>query len=214
MPFRYRFVIKIETMKDKTISSGLIYRKIRGKLSAKEEERFAAWLEAGEGHRAYYERMRELYQEEEAQGLREEGVQQAWRVLEKRIRERKRLMRRRYLVRSLAVAASVVGILCCSLFLYYRINKVEKPGVQVQEIVPGRYDAILEMADGSTYHLGEKRYSLQEETGHQINADSTLLSYLPVEHKADTSQRIVYNKLIVPRGESIRLSWRMEQGFG
>ena len=47
MAFRYRGVIKIKTMKDKTISASLIYRKIEGKLSAVEEERFEAWLKEG-----------------------------------------------------------------------------------------------------------------------------------------------------------------------
>ena len=42
MASRYRGVIKIKTMKDKTISASLIYRKIEGKLSAVEEERFEA----------------------------------------------------------------------------------------------------------------------------------------------------------------------------
>ena len=40
MASRYRGVIKIKTMKDKTISASLIYRKIEGKLSTVEEERF------------------------------------------------------------------------------------------------------------------------------------------------------------------------------
>ena len=54
MASRYRGVIKIKTMKDKTISASLIYRKIEGKLSAVEEERFEAWLKEGWEHREYY----------------------------------------------------------------------------------------------------------------------------------------------------------------
>lgn len=36
-------------MEDKTISARLIYRKIKGKLSAAEEERFDVWLKEGMG---------------------------------------------------------------------------------------------------------------------------------------------------------------------
>ena len=43
-------------MKDKTIPARLIYRKIEGRLSAVEEERFETWLKEGREHREYYER--------------------------------------------------------------------------------------------------------------------------------------------------------------
>ena len=67
MASRYRGVIKIKTMKDKTISASLIYRKIEGKLSTVEEERFEAWLKEGWEHREYYERMWRMYQQENVQ---------------------------------------------------------------------------------------------------------------------------------------------------
>ena len=60
-------VIKVKTMKDNTISASLIYRKIEGKLSVVEEERFEAWLKEGREHREYYERMRRMYQQENVQ---------------------------------------------------------------------------------------------------------------------------------------------------
>lgn len=69
MTHRYRDVIKVKTMKDKTISASLIYRKIEGKLSAVEEERFDVWLKEGQEHREYYERMRRMYQQENAQDV-------------------------------------------------------------------------------------------------------------------------------------------------
>ena len=75
----------------------------------------------------------------------------------------------------------------------------------VQKIVPGQYNAVLEMADGTTYHLGEQQYFLQEETGNQIKVDSTILSYLPVNNKSGLSQDIVYNKLSVPKGGEYRI---------
>ena len=75
--------------------------------------------------------------------------------------------------------------------------------IAVQNIVPGQYNAILEMADGSTYHLGEQQGSLQEKTGRLIKIDSTLVSYLPVSNKQEIPQEIVYNKLSVPRGGGV-----------
>ena len=67
MAVRYRYVFKTGIMEDNTISARLIYRKIIGKLSAAEEERFDVWLKEGWEHREYYERMQRMYQEENMQ---------------------------------------------------------------------------------------------------------------------------------------------------
>lgn len=91
MASRYRGVIKIKTMKDKTISASLIYRKIEGKLSAVEEERFEAWLKEGWEHREYYERMRRMYQQENVQEVVTGEIQEAWGVFEKRVQGQRRL---------------------------------------------------------------------------------------------------------------------------
>ena len=81
MASRYRGVIKIKNMKDKTISASLIFRKIEGKLSAVEEERFEAWLKEGWEHREYYERMRRMYQQENVQEVETGEIQEAWGCL-------------------------------------------------------------------------------------------------------------------------------------
>ena len=90
MASRYRGVIKIKTMKDKTISASLIYRKIEGKLSAVEEERFEAWLKEGWEHREYYERMRRMYQQENVQEVVTGELQEVWGVFEKRVQGQRR----------------------------------------------------------------------------------------------------------------------------
>lgn len=205
MTHRYRDVIKVKTMKDKTISASLIYRKIEGKLSAVEEERFEVWLKEGQEHREYYERMRRMYQQENAQDVGIGGMQDVWEVFEKRVQGQRKIERKRRWMWAMSAAASVVIVLCCCLFVYYRANTEQKLSVAVQKIVPGQYNAVLEMADGSTYQLGEQQYSLQEKTGNQIKVDSTLLSYLPVNKRSDVLQDIIYNKLSVPKGGEYRI---------
>ena len=204
MAFRYRGVIKIKTMKDKTISASLIYRKIEGKLSAVEEERFEAWLKEGWEHREYYERMRRMYQQENVQEVETGEIQEAWVVFEKRVQGQRRIERRQRWVWVMSAVASVAIVICCW-FVYYRANTEQKLNVAVQKIVPGQYNAVLEMADGATYQLGEQQYFLQERTGNQIKVDSTVLSYLPVNNKSGLSQDIVYNKLSVPKGGEYRI---------
>lgn len=205
MAFRYRGVIKIKTMKDKTISASLIYRKIEGKLSAVEEERFEAWLKEGWEHREYYERMRRMYQQENVQEVETGEIQEAWVVFEKRVQGQRRIERRQRWVWVMSAVASVALVICCWWFVYYRANTEQKLNVAVQKIVPGQYNAVLEMADGATYQLGEQQYFLQERTGNQIKVDSTVLSYLPVNNKSGLSQDIVYNKLSVPKGGEYRI---------
>lgn len=204
MASRYRCVIKIKTMKDKTISASLIYRKIEGKLSAVEEERFEAWLKEGWEHREYYERMRIMYQQENVQEVETGEIQEAWVVFEKRVQGQRRIERRQRWVWVMSAVASVAIVICCW-FVYYRANTEQKLNVAVQKIVPGQYNAVLEMADGATYQLGEQQYFLQERTGNQIKVDSTVLSYLPVNNKSGLSQDIVYNKLSVPKGGEYRI---------
>ena len=204
MASRYRGVIKIKTMKDKTISASLIYRKIEGKLSAVEEERFEAWLKEGWEHREYYERMRRMYQQENVQEVETGEIQEAWGVFEKRVQRQRRIERRQRWVWVMSAVASVVLVICCW-SVYYRANTGQKLNVAVQKILPGQYNAVLEMADGATYQLGEQQYSLQEKTGNQIKVDSTVLSYLPVNNKSGLSQDIVYNKLSVPKGGEYRI---------
>lgn len=95
MTLRYRDVIKVKTMKDNTISASLIYRKIEGKLSVVEEERFEAWLKEGQEHREYYERMRRMYQQENVQDVGIGGIQDVWAVFEKRVQGQRKIERKR-----------------------------------------------------------------------------------------------------------------------
>ena len=190
-------------MKDNTIPARLIYRKIEGKLSAVEEERFETWLKEGREHREYYERMRRMYQQENIQEIAIGKIQDAWEMFEKRVQGRLRVKRKRYWMWGVSVAASVVVVFC--LIIYYHLDTEQKVNIAVQNIVPGQYNAILEMADGATYHLGGQQGSLQEKTGRQIKIDTSLVSYLPVGDKQETPKEVVYNKLSIPRGGEYRI---------
>lgn len=190
-------------MKDNTIPARLIYRKIEGKLSAVEEERIETWLKEGWEHREYYERMRRMYQQENIQEIAIGKIQDAWEMFEKRVQGRLRVKRKRYWMWGVSVAASVVVVFC--LIIYYHSDTGQDVNIAVQNIVPGQYNAILEMADGATYHLGGQQGSLQEKTGRQIKIDTSLVSYLPVDDKQETPKEIVYNKLSIPRGGEYRI---------
>ena len=103
-------------MKDKTIPARLIYRKIEGRLSAVEEERFETWLKEGREHREYYERMRSMYQQENIQEVAIGKIQDAWEMFEKRVQGRLRMKRKRYWMWGVSVAASVVVVFCLIIY--------------------------------------------------------------------------------------------------
>ena len=193
-------------MDKKVISAHLIYRKIEGKLSTTEEERFDTWLRESREHREYYERMRKLYQEEGVRVITNEEKQEAWGTFEKQMKGQCLVERKRRWMWGMSAAASVIVVFSCCLFVYYRSGMEKQERVAtMQKIVPGQYSAVLEMADGSTYRLGERQCSLLEKTGNQINVDSSILSYLPGHVGRDSLKEIVYNKLSVPKGGEYRV---------
>lgn len=192
-------------MKDKVVSASLIYRKIEGELSVEDEKCFKVWLEEKEEHQEFYERMRRMYQEEKILEVEVGKVQDAWNVFEKRMKGELQATKKRYWMWVMRAVASVVVIWGCCMLVYYRASVEQEMNVTTQTIVPGQYNAILEMADGATYQLGGKQYFLREKTGSPIRVDSTLLSYLPKENKPGGHQDIVYNKLSIPRGGEYRV---------
>ena len=186
-------------MGNSQISTRLIYRKIEGLLSPAEEEIFDTWLNEDVKHRRYYEKIRDELLRDEKRELSKTELQEAWSIFENRMQKQRKVEKKRFFIWGTGIAAAVAVVLGCCLFLYtYKRSDLKIQSV-VQKIVPGQNNAVLELADGSVYYLGEKHYSLQEKTGNRIIADSTRLSYVSPQEEQGTRE-IVYNKLSVPRG--------------
>lgn len=201
---RYRDVFKKQIMEN-TVTTQCIYRKIEGKLSVTEEKYFDSWLNESEKHREYFEKMRELYLKEGEQAVLPEEVQAAWVMFMQRMEKNKRVGSRHYWLWGMGTAASVLLVWCCYMFLFSGKDVPQKMDTLSDVIVPGQHGAILEMADGKVYHLGESSYSFQEKTGNQIIIDSVRLSYLPTQHTILPLEEMVYHKLSVPRGGEYRI---------
>ena len=189
-------------MENETISASMIYRKIEGKLSENEEVRFNIWLKESREHQEYYKRMQKLYERENVWEISGEEVREAWHTFEQQMKGCRQTTRKRHLVWGMSVAASVIVVFCSYWFMYHPTTREE---MAVQKIIPGQYSAVLEMADGKMYRLGEERYSLQEKTGNRIKIDSAFLSYLPTDDVRVVAHEIVYNKLSIPRGGEYRI---------
>lgn len=192
-------------MGNKQISTRLIYRKIEGNLSPGEERIFDEWLNEDATHRRYYEDMREEFSREDRLSLSEREVQKAWSTFDFWMQKQKKAARKRNVVWGTGIAASIIVVLCCCLFLYMT-RRVDREVLPVAHaIVPGQNNAVLEMADGSVYYLGEKNFSLQEKTGSRIVVDSAKLSYVSSSGEGQVTEEIVYNRLRVPRGGEYKI---------
>ena len=205
MPSRF-YEYKIKSMKNREISSRLIFRKVEGLLSEQEEKDFAEWLNVDRSHRVYYEQMRKLYLQEHREKPSIEEVADAWQMFEKRITDQQVLKLKRRRLWILNAAASIAILLGGYFWLLSQNYFGGEEIMGGQQIVPGHFTAVLELADGSAHQLGKQSYLLQEKTGHQIKVDSALLVYSPAEEKWDTcSKEVIYNKLMIPKGGEFQL---------
>ena len=183
------------------ITTSLIYRKIAGRLSAKEEKAFEYWLGESEEHVLFYERMRELFiREPGREALSEEEVERAWRAYKTIMENVRRQKRRRCDLLAWKVAASVAVIVTAGFFLYLS-NYVEKRATTVtQELPQSKHAAVLELANGSVHYLERKDYDIREEAGKRISVDTSGVSYAGGDMLHQEGENVAYNKLSVPRG--------------
>lgn len=184
-------------VQDEYISIELLYKKLENSLSEKEKRIFETWIMVPE-HCAYFEHLKYYYELKDKTEVREEEIQEAWHMLQERMR--KRPEKNKFIIyKIVAVILLVFGI--ASIFLRKQPEQyIEK---RVTEISPGQQRAILRLANGRTYHL-EKLIGQEEKriTDH-IRLDSCWLACLAFD--SVTVPGLVYNTLEVPRGGEFQL---------
>lgn len=119
---------------------------------------------------------------------------EAWRKLEKKL-TRSRITGLRKWV---AYAAVLLLPLAVCYFLIKTSEEILSPNENVAEVVtPGSSKATLTLADGSIVDLEDvKEFELKEKDGTRINKDSSALNY----NTNNSSNKIVYNKIEIPKG--------------
>ena len=174
----------------------VIYRFLRGELSASEREMLESWLREGR-HRELFEKIcnKENMLEKSFYFDRlDKGREKTWNRLERAIGLRRRVVLRRW-----SIAASlIVPLLICVLYLNERQIIPEIPGRQLERIVPGISTAQLYLPDGNVVDLGKDSVcDLQLlEGGRFVNERGTLT------YKGDSSEVKVaqYSEVRIPRG--------------
>ena len=174
----------------------VIYRFLRGELSASEREMLESWLREGR-HRELFEKIcnKENMLEKSFYFDRlDKGREKTWNRLERAIGLRRRVVLRRWSIAASLIVPLLIGVL----YLNERQIIPEIPGRQLERIVPGISTAQLYLPDGNVVDLGKDSVcDLQLlEGGRFVNERGTLT------YKGDSSEVKVaqYSEVRIPRG--------------
>ena len=188
------------------ITVDLIFKKIREELDEEEEKVFQEWLAESPEHKEYFSRMKTYYEDYSRGEVSTSEVDDAWKKIVKKTDFRKKTRKTMLLYRYAALAASVLIVF--AVVRAFQLKDVA-PVIKNEEILPGKYSAILELADGKTFRLGELSLPDREIAQENIRLDSGRLSY--INCGIDTARLAVeYNRLSIPRGGEYQL--KLEDG--
>lgn len=174
----------------------LLYKSLRGELSATEEEELSNWRAVSSEHERFYQRVhREEYIDRElSRFLQGENKNQP---LWQNIRQRTVLKQKRH-TRRWIEWGSVAALLFLSLGLIYFFHSqtTEDPAFIAETVMPGTYKAILYTGNGEQIKLSDST-----QLGEGIQVCTNRLEY-------DTNRaakKIEYHTLKVPRGGEYNL---------
>lgn len=184
-------------MKQEEIPVEKLYKKLENTLSDAADKEVEEWLKIP-SHRSYFEHLKQFHQLNERQKASEADVQNAWEAMLKRINKETSGSRRVFVWISALAASVLVGWGIWSLFPLPLEHEMTKP--EVVQILPGKVQAILELANGNTYDLQE---NFVQTISKNILLDSGRLNYI----QSDTGchDQLVMNKLSIPRGGEFQL---------
>jgi len=176
-------------------NSGLIAKKIAGKLSEKEFERFNEWLSSSEKNRAFYEKIQDkrnfFARNEQYEYV---NTKKAWERFSEKVTIKRKERRMPLLLK---YVAAILLPLLISAGIYWMIN--ERSAEEDQNIRPGKRSAFLVLSNGEKIDLSkEDKEALRETDGTVIKKSNDELHY--TEHQPSVPKELLQDELIVPRG--------------
>lgn len=181
----------------------------RGELSDEESEELQRWLQESGEHRRMYREVRKIA--EQAVWLRgydkldeTEGLQKIGNRI--RLRQNRRLR-----IRWVKYAAAVLlpFFVCAAMYLliYHPEEKLQETLLSFENIRPGSRQAVLYLADGNQVDLKAWQDTVIRDgkSARKIGFRENLLDYREKGPSAETTEQVVYNKIVVPRGGEYRL---------
>lgn len=189
-------------MRDFNIDIKIIYKKVEGKLSAEENRLFEEWFQ-NNAHQEYFKKIQTYYELQHEPSVNKEKTDKAWSRLNKRIKTEKHTHRSLRLTTCIA-AASVVLMAASALFwLDKSTTNPESVTASPSKILPGKANAILELADGRSLYLNQLTQENKVQIEKDVQIDSNRLSY---KHQIkDKDMTLEFNRISVPRGGEFQL---------
>ena len=165
---------------------------LSGDLTADEISEVEKWIAADEKNKQYFGQFRNDYLKW-GWGMRAGLVQGKWEVVRSRLRFRKRMRLSRW-------AAVIALILGSGILLYTRSDRFGKETESlVQEVVPGKSQAVLILSTGEKVALTTASHELCEEDGTAIQIDSGgRVRYKVGNNRPE--QPALFNRIVIPRG--------------
>lgn len=174
----------------------IIWRKIHGTLSEKDEEKFHQWLSSSPSHRKFFENASRYY----AHGTQFENTHSDLKRAYRRVSVKTGILRPYYKASIVIATAGVAAsILLFFYFSFFQLNQ-DFPVIaeqEVQSIVPGTDKAILVLDNGTALDLSSDSVSVLDVNGAKIRNNGKQLEYAV---KSSASRKIEFNTLKVPRG--------------
>lgn len=186
------------SLKRKNIEFELIWKKANNKLSQKEEGKFNSWLEAGQKHKVYFEKVKTFCQTGKVHNSKALEVALAWNETEPRLVRRKT----RVIPDWIKIVSSVAATAIIMLSIYILVEtKPEGQGQIVKteiQLPPGQSKARLIFDDGQSIELEEGKDFKTEVEGTVIANQGSQISYSGSKPKG--IEKPTYNTLEIPRG--------------
>lgn len=189
-----------QTMQDFKIDIKLIYKKIEGRINTEENRLFEEWYQDRK-HQQYFNKIRTYYELQHEPSIEKEETETAWKKLKERIQTDIRSRKHR-IWKTCSAAASIILLLALYQILMNLSTNEHKTDGKA-EIIPGRHNAILELADGSSLNLNRLTQENKTRIEQNVHIDSNRLSY---RHRSkDNRRKLEFNKISVPRGGEFQL---------
>lgn len=187
--------------------AAIIARILTGEISAEEQARLDAWLNADAANKQVLQRLTDkAYLASQLKKWDTKPNAEGWESLQARINPVQPALIRRLIKQTLKYAAVIIPLLVLSISGYYFYRKNinnNKPVVSLAKvnIVPGSNKARLILGNGSQIELhGHNSQAIKEEDGTSINVQDAQLVYVSESTSADNSIAPVFNTVITPRG--------------
>lgn len=180
---------------NRDIDFELIWKKIHGQTTAKDEAELNDWLSQHSSHRKYYGNALRYYTSGSQFANSPEDLKKALKKIHRKAGIHNPYRNTR-IISITSIAASIL------LLIYFQFNTSDRTepvisAQQVQSIVPGSTKAVLILADGSEHDLSKGNNSIIDSDGTEIKNTGNKLEYIS---KSGQPVEMKYNTLKIPRG--------------